>query len=644
MSTSDESSESIDAKKLEVAEGGREQGKIAKRLQTLHQRKEMLEEVLFSQREVNIRKEKTVAILSLFTEEPEVKAICQEIGLEYICLNCRHFDLELIEQFVKRVPLEGQQALQEKGPPSEFKNLVIKIAGKEALEGVRGEGLARNKLPDPWKGVATIIGGILLNKHLTNLFIPALRLKEQLETQRQELEECKADLSTALEKKRIEIALLRTEHTLREYGLTSPPLDVVGSSKVDGKGKALSPNPDVLSPVEDEGRPSGQYNNEIVDQLKLQLEEKEKDFEEKLSCKDKEIQELKDGVAKLETQLEGEEQRNKDHTKILKEIELKVSILEQRIQKEEVAEDAICEMVEREEKLQEDIDAATVIFQDRIRELKAKILIEDAPATGIPVNLADPRNDLQNLRVRLGQTEDRLNKVVEEYAFLENDADALMNLYEVAKPKEKNLLAEAFMTGFLVSDDLTFPINMVMGSVHIRAFMSSLQSERWRGEQITKYKSLLKEAPYEMRRNPGDWVLPPPTLERAFKEIHEYYLGELGGPEAYVERLRELVMEWHSNKHELWHKSVAYIQRMNEVQKDACLVTWEPWRIEIHVLQRFLKDIGENNLVCKTGWLGIPHNSEATRGELPGAQDLRDVMYHNTLTQAKRQNLASMRK
>eukprot|EP01018_Ginkgo_biloba_P028031 Gb_24567 [translate_table: standard] len=161
----------------------------------------------------------------------------------------------------------------------------------------------------------------------------------------------------------------------------------------------------------------------------------------------------------------------------------------------------------------------------------------------------------------------------------------------------------------------------------------------------------------------------------AYKDIREYYLKEFCEPEAYVENLRETVVEWHAQKHQLWDRSVDYVQRrMNEVGKDAYLTAWEPWRTEMYsnarnrvdalgnkikavgskwigtmyypspVLQPFLKDIGENSPIYKPGWISIPHNSEATRGELPGGRVLREVMYHNTLTQKERKNLSSTRK
>eukprot|EP01018_Ginkgo_biloba_P008842 Gb_01431 [translate_table: standard] len=66
-----------------------------------------------------------------------------------------------------------------------------------------------------------------------------------------------------------------------------------------------------------------------------------------------------------------------------------------------------------------------------------------------------------------------------DIAYLKNDDEVLIKLYEVASPLDKNLLAEAFMTRAFVPDDLTFLVNM-----------------------MEEYKTLLKEAPYEMRRNP----------------------------------------------------------------------------------------------------------------------------------------------
>ena len=99
-------------------------------------------------------------VLSLFSKEPEVKNICTDIELEYVCTNCGYHNPKLIEQFVKRfkdgqtwvdrkriavtkeliakalkVPSDGQQALQEKGRPSKFKILVIKITERSSRRG-----------------------------------------------------------------------------------------------------------------------------------------------------------------------------------------------------------------------------------------------------------------------------------------------------------------------------------------------------------------------------------------------------------------------------------------------------------------------------------------------------------------------------
>lgn len=65
---------------------------------------------------------------------------------------------------------------------------------------------------------------------------------------------------------------------------------------------------------------------------------------------------------------------------------------------------------------------------------------------------------------------------------------------------------------------------------------------------MTIYQHLLRKAPYEIRQNLGNWEMPPLGLEQLFKELHEYFLKDYGGPEAYVEKLRESIVEWHSNK------------------------------------------------------------------------------------------------
>lgn len=93
-----------------------------------------------------------------------------------------------------------------------------------------------------------------------------------MEAQRLELEEYKEDLSIALKENKVEISLLQIEHTLREYGLEALPGDAPRSFRMEGKGKALPP--DVLSDdMLNLGRPQDQHHEEIIDQLRLQLEE-----------------------------------------------------------------------------------------------------------------------------------------------------------------------------------------------------------------------------------------------------------------------------------------------------------------------------------------------------------------------------------
>eukprot|EP01018_Ginkgo_biloba_P005200 Gb_06423 [translate_table: standard] len=248
-------------KQKTIVEGNKKKGKIGKRLQTLHQRKEMLEEVPFSQREVNIRKEKTVAVLSLFTKEPEAN--------------------------------KGQ--LEE---DSSYHG-----TGSEERE------------------------------HWRDFEVTVFRIITFLTPRR------------ALEEKRIEIALLRTEHTLREYRLTLPPLDAAGSSKLGERGRTLSPdtlydNPDVTSLVDDEGRHSEEKlvaEAPVKEHNKIQLQEAHR-F----------IKILKGHLKAKKENNKRLEEKDKDHIERLKAVK-----------------DAICNM--------------------------AKVLIEDAPAVEIPVDLSDPR-------------------------------------------------------------------------------------------------------------------------------------------------------------------------------------------------------------------------------------------------------------
>jgi len=124
----------------------------------------------------------------------------------------------------------------------------------------------------------------------------------------------------------------------------------------------------------------------------------------------------------------------------------------------------------------------------------------------------------------------------------------------------------------------------------------------------------------------------------------------------------------------LWDQANDSIQRRtNEFSKDNSLVTREPWRPKVYmnalyrferladrikvagpkwigtmyfpkpIIQPFLKDIGEHKPVYQIGvWMGIPHNSEATQGELLGGFNLREVMHHNSLAQMEHRNKTSI--
>lgn len=67
--------------------------------------------------------------------------------------------------------------MHEKGRLFELKDLVIKVVGTVAIEGVKVDGFPRAKMHDPWKGVAMVINVVLLNnRHITSLFASALRI------------------------------------------------------------------------------------------------------------------------------------------------------------------------------------------------------------------------------------------------------------------------------------------------------------------------------------------------------------------------------------------------------------------------------------------------------------------------------------
>eukprot|EP01018_Ginkgo_biloba_P019387 Gb_22811 [translate_table: standard] len=242
-----------------------------------------------------------------------------------------------------------------------------------------------------------------------------------------ELEKCRMEFAEALEKKRVEIAQLRIEDVLRDYGLTSLGHDLVRSPPLGGKGGELKDvykrkGMDYLS-----GKERLRENLIILwgwwSPWKRRLEEKLKDYKGRL----------------------------------------------------DVAEEFINKIVGEKEKLQAEYDEIALTFQVRIKELKEKLPIEA----------------------------------------MSDDGEALVNLYNAVEPEDKNLLlVEAFIIGDFVLDDLTFPVNMVMGSVHLRAFMSMLQNEHW----------------------------------LVFMEIHEYYLEEFGGANAYLGKWKASMVEWQSQK------------------------------------------------------------------------------------------------
>jgi len=109
--------------------------------------------------------------------------------------------------------------------------------------------------------------------------------------------------------------------------------------------------------------------------------------------------------------------------------------------------------------------------------------------------------------------------------YLKNDGEYLIKLYEVTSLLDKNLLAKSFLIGALIPINLTFLINMVMGRIHLREFMSILYNEHWWGEKM-EYKILLKEAPYEMHRNLRMWEDAYYDFPKVSMEIYEYYLKE----------------------------------------------------------------------------------------------------------------------
>eukprot|EP01018_Ginkgo_biloba_P025201 Gb_06389 [translate_table: standard] len=210
--------------------------------------------------------------------------------------------------------------------------------------------------------------------------------------------------------------------------------------------------------------------------------------EDPSDSKDIKIQLLHDKIPAMEEKLKLEEQRSEDQIQAEKEFEVRIGntldiidSFEKKLTlevpaKEQIEEklkdykgqlnaieDAISEMVDEREKLQEELDELALIFQERIKELKVKLPTETILVAQISVDLSDPRSDIKTLRVKLKKTKNQLNKEVELGFQLANYRTPSWYLVE------KNLIVEAFRTRALVLDEISFLVNMVMGSVHIRA-------------------------------------------------------------------------------------------------------------------------------------------------------------------------------
>lgn len=79
----------------------------------------------------------------------------------------------------------------------------------------------------------------------------------------------------------------------------------------------------------------------------------------------------------------------------------------------DATKEAISEMVAKKEILQEEYDGVTQIFQQIIKELKKKQLTKvSLLVPQIPIDLADPRTDIINLRTKTRKLQDRLNRFV----------------------------------------------------------------------------------------------------------------------------------------------------------------------------------------------------------------------------------------
>eukprot|EP01018_Ginkgo_biloba_P001048 Gb_21471 [translate_table: standard] len=579
MASSSESSDRVGAGQ-EITTGRiGVQEKFEKHLQTLRQRKEKSTKVPFSKREVRIKKDKALMVMTLFAKESDVRAICNEIGIEYVCMNCITHDPGMIEQFVKKFK-DGKT--REKGCLSKFKNLVIKVVGKEAVEGIKVGGLPRTRLPDPWREVATVIGGILLNnQHLTNLFGPSLRIlaaikyRELVDFANFILKKIERNIIIWQEGKEHEIIYLgilqliinqALSGTKRKESVEEPLMEATKTLLDVAEGSQEAERSPLLG---DEGgkSPSPDFMHESFSIPKV--------FEGGEDI----LGQMQDRAVEIETLRRAQEKED-----IMAQTEKDFEV---RIEK------TLDIMNSFEKKLTLEVPAKEQV-ETRLREMQRLIKVL--------------QNDITDLVIKLRQTEDRLNKVVELG-------------YQLTNCRAPNCVYAMVFKEGLLRFQLKTMINL------------------------------------------GAWEEPLENLQYAFIDIHNIYLKKFGGAIIYVEKLRDSVLEWHAKKQQLWNQAAKSIQRRtNELGKDSFLIAREPWRLDVSsnakyradamvnkikaegpnwigtlyypslIFQPLVKNIGKSSPAYQSGiWLGAPHNSEARWGKLPGECNLREVMHHDSL-------------
>eukprot|EP01018_Ginkgo_biloba_P028604 Gb_32874 [translate_table: standard] len=613
--------------------------KTEKRLETLRQRKEEIVGIPLKQREVRIRMERMTTVLTLMSKELEVRQICGEVGLEYLCMNCGAFEYGQIEQ---------QQALHEKGRLFELKDLVIKLACTEVAKGARAEGFPRAKMPDPWKGVVTVVNAVLLNnQHITSLFAPALRIlaaikygelvdfpdfmkkrierniilwqegkeyeiiypgnlggnpleggskfsrreveKEERESSYdREIEKIKAQ-AEELKEKRVEMALLRTEEVLRRQGLGSPTC--LSETRKD-LGESLTPELPIDSSFvlhePDRRKTSPTSKKDQQDEIRAlqnKLEEARVHFEEQIKLREKNVKLLQGRVSILEEELQVRRQESIEWVcmfQIVEQAEVKIQELE-FVGKKLIIGAPTDEQLEKQvEDYKERLDATKEAISEMVGEeekLRAKLeeLEEITPKTVLPT---------AKIPINLANHQNDIRNLRVKLRGTEDGLEKAVELgFQIADcrapsfvdPNEKNLIAEMFLTGAFALEDRTFPVNM-------------------------------REVPYEIRGNLGQGPKLGENLQ-AFIDLHEHYLKDFRGAEVYLQKLKDSVAEWHSKKQQLWDQSVNPIeQRINQLRQDAYLMAREPWNSYIYSDARYRVDTLANK-VCVAGskWIGMSY-------------------------------------